>query len=123
MTMRSGLFLPIFDEFADPAAVARLSVAAEQAGWHGVFLWDHVRWREPVSGVADPRITLAAVAPATEHVLERTMTAGQLPRRAGATPDPRSGAAAAAGQAFRRPVAPCWSGRHAMSVLVNSMRT
>lgn len=66
--MRSGLFLPIFDEFADPAAVARLSVEAEQAGWHGVFLWDHVRWREPVSGVADPRITLAAVAPATEHV-------------------------------------------------------
>jgi alkanesulfonate monooxygenase SsuD/methylene tetrahydromethanopterin reductase-like flavin-dependent oxidoreductase (luciferase family) len=38
-----------------------LSVEAEQAGWHGVFVWDHVRWHEPVLAVADPWITLAAV--------------------------------------------------------------
>ena len=66
--MRSGLFLPLFDELADPAVVARLSVEAEQAGWHGVFVWDHVRWREPVLAVADPWITLAAVATATGRV-------------------------------------------------------
>jgi alkanesulfonate monooxygenase SsuD/methylene tetrahydromethanopterin reductase-like flavin-dependent oxidoreductase (luciferase family) len=68
MTMLSGLFLPIFDEFADPAVVAGLSVEAEEAGWHGVFVWDHVRWREPVRAVADPWITLAAVAAATGQV-------------------------------------------------------
>jgi alkanesulfonate monooxygenase SsuD/methylene tetrahydromethanopterin reductase-like flavin-dependent oxidoreductase (luciferase family) len=68
MTMLSGLFLPIFDEFADPAVVVRPFLEAEEAGWHGVFVWDHVRWREPVSAVADPWITLAAVAAATEHV-------------------------------------------------------
>jgi len=68
MPMRSGLFLPLFDELADPAVVARLSVEAEEAGWHGVFVWDHVRWREPVSAVADPWITLAAVATATGRV-------------------------------------------------------
>src|SRR5215467_4516118 len=66
--MRSGLFLPLFDELADPALVARLSAEAEEAGWHGVFVWDHVRWREPVIAVADPWITLAAVAIATERV-------------------------------------------------------
>lgn len=66
--MRSGLFLPIFDELAAPAIVARLSAEAEEAGWHGVFLWDHVRWREPVVEVADPWITLAAIATATESV-------------------------------------------------------
>jgi alkanesulfonate monooxygenase SsuD/methylene tetrahydromethanopterin reductase-like flavin-dependent oxidoreductase (luciferase family) len=33
-----------------------------------VFVWDHVRWREPVLAVADPWITLAAVAAATERV-------------------------------------------------------
>lgn len=66
--MRSGLFLPLFDELADPAVVARLSVEAEEAGWHGVFVWDHVRWREPVEAVADPWITLAAVAAATERI-------------------------------------------------------
>jgi alkanesulfonate monooxygenase SsuD/methylene tetrahydromethanopterin reductase-like flavin-dependent oxidoreductase (luciferase family) len=54
MPMRSGLFLPLFDELADPAVVARLSAEAEQAGWHGVFVWDHVRWHEPVLAAADP---------------------------------------------------------------------
>jgi alkanesulfonate monooxygenase SsuD/methylene tetrahydromethanopterin reductase-like flavin-dependent oxidoreductase (luciferase family) len=66
--MRSGLFLPPFDGLADPAVVARLAAEAEQAGWHGVFVWDHVRWREPVVEVADPWIVLAAVATATERV-------------------------------------------------------
>ena len=66
--MRSGLFLPLFDELADPALVARMSSAAEEAGWHGVFVWDHVRWREPVAAVADPWITLAAIATATERL-------------------------------------------------------
>jgi hypothetical protein len=32
MPMRSGLFLPLFDELADPAIIARLSAEAEQAG-------------------------------------------------------------------------------------------
>ena len=64
--MRSGLFLPLFDGLADPVAVARLAAEAEEAGWHGVFVWDHVRWRAPVVDVADPWITLAAMATATE---------------------------------------------------------
>jgi alkanesulfonate monooxygenase SsuD/methylene tetrahydromethanopterin reductase-like flavin-dependent oxidoreductase (luciferase family) len=68
MPMRSGVFLPLFDELADPATVARLAREAEEADWHGVFVWDHVRWREPVLAVADPWITLAAVATATERV-------------------------------------------------------
>ena len=66
--MRSGLFVPLFDELADPAIVARVSAEAEEAGWDGVFVWDHVRWREPVVDVADPQITLAAVATATERI-------------------------------------------------------
>jgi alkanesulfonate monooxygenase SsuD/methylene tetrahydromethanopterin reductase-like flavin-dependent oxidoreductase (luciferase family) len=66
--MRSGLFLPLFDELADPAIVARLAAEAEEAGWHGVFVWDHVRWREPVVDVADAWITLAAIATSTRRV-------------------------------------------------------
>lgn len=66
--MRSGLFLPLFDELADPAMVARLAAEAEEAGWHGVFVWDQVRWGKPVAGVADPQITLAAIATATERI-------------------------------------------------------
>src|ERR671915_2107759 len=66
--MRSALFLPPFDALADPATVARLAAEAEAAGWDGVFVWDHVRWREPVTDVADPWITLAAIATATASV-------------------------------------------------------
>ena len=66
--MRSGLFMPIFDALADPALVARLSAEAEEAGWDGFFLWDHVRWREPVVEVADAWITLAAIATATQAI-------------------------------------------------------
>ena len=43
--LRSALWLPLFDGLADPALVARLAAEAEEAGWHGVFVWDHVRWR------------------------------------------------------------------------------
>jgi alkanesulfonate monooxygenase SsuD/methylene tetrahydromethanopterin reductase-like flavin-dependent oxidoreductase (luciferase family) len=66
--MRSGLFMPLFDELADPAVVARLSAEAEEAGWHGVFVWDNVRFQEPVVDVADPWITLAAIATATQRI-------------------------------------------------------
>jgi alkanesulfonate monooxygenase SsuD/methylene tetrahydromethanopterin reductase-like flavin-dependent oxidoreductase (luciferase family) len=81
MPLRSGLFLPLFDELADPALVARLSAEAEQAGWHGVFVWDHVRWREPVEAVADAWITLAAVATATRGIRLGPMVTPMARRR------------------------------------------
>jgi alkanesulfonate monooxygenase SsuD/methylene tetrahydromethanopterin reductase-like flavin-dependent oxidoreductase (luciferase family) len=66
--MRSALWLPLFDELADPVVIARLAAEAEEAGWHGMFVWDHVRWREPVVEVADAWITLAAIASATSSI-------------------------------------------------------
>jgi alkanesulfonate monooxygenase SsuD/methylene tetrahydromethanopterin reductase-like flavin-dependent oxidoreductase (luciferase family) len=66
--MRSALYLPLFDELADPALLARLAAEAEEAGWHGVFVWDQLRWREPVLAVADPWITLTAIAAATHDI-------------------------------------------------------
>jgi alkanesulfonate monooxygenase SsuD/methylene tetrahydromethanopterin reductase-like flavin-dependent oxidoreductase (luciferase family) len=66
--MRSGVYLPLFDPLADPGVVARLAAEAEEAGWDGFFLWDHIRWREPVEAVGDTQITLAAIAVATERI-------------------------------------------------------
>jgi alkanesulfonate monooxygenase SsuD/methylene tetrahydromethanopterin reductase-like flavin-dependent oxidoreductase (luciferase family) len=66
--MRSGVFLPLFDPLADPAVVARLAAEAEEAGWDGFFVWDHIRWREPVAAVGDTQVTLAAIASATERI-------------------------------------------------------
>jgi alkanesulfonate monooxygenase SsuD/methylene tetrahydromethanopterin reductase-like flavin-dependent oxidoreductase (luciferase family) len=78
--VRYSLFLPIFDALADPLVVARLSAEAEEAGWDGVFVWDHVNYREPVVEVADPWITLAAMATATERIRLGPMIT-PLPRR------------------------------------------
>jgi alkanesulfonate monooxygenase SsuD/methylene tetrahydromethanopterin reductase-like flavin-dependent oxidoreductase (luciferase family) len=66
--LRSALWLPLFDDLADPIVAARLAGEAEEAGWHGVFVWDHVRWGAPVRQVADAWITLAAIAIASDRV-------------------------------------------------------
>jgi alkanesulfonate monooxygenase SsuD/methylene tetrahydromethanopterin reductase-like flavin-dependent oxidoreductase (luciferase family) len=66
--VRSGLFVPLFGELANPVAVAGLAAEAEEAGWDGFFVWDHVRWRPPVLDVGDPWITLAAIATATTSI-------------------------------------------------------
>lgn len=62
--MRHGLFLPPFGEFAAPSRVVDLATSAERAGWDGLFLWDHMI-SAPGLAVADPWITMAAIASAT----------------------------------------------------------
>jgi alkanesulfonate monooxygenase SsuD/methylene tetrahydromethanopterin reductase-like flavin-dependent oxidoreductase (luciferase family) len=54
-----------FGELADPRVLAELAIAAEEHGWDGFFVWDHVLYRAPVRAVADPWVALAAVACAT----------------------------------------------------------
>jgi alkanesulfonate monooxygenase SsuD/methylene tetrahydromethanopterin reductase-like flavin-dependent oxidoreductase (luciferase family) len=63
-----GLFLPPFDELYEPRVMAELAASAEQCGWDGFFVWDHVNYRDPVRAVADPWITLSAIALATERM-------------------------------------------------------
>ena len=78
--MKYGLFLPIFGDLAEPSVVVRLAADAEAAGWDGVFVWDHTTYREPVVDIADPWITLAAMACATSTVRIGPMIT-PLPRR------------------------------------------
>jgi alkanesulfonate monooxygenase SsuD/methylene tetrahydromethanopterin reductase-like flavin-dependent oxidoreductase (luciferase family) len=68
LSPRAALWLPLFDDLADPMVVSRLAAEAEAAGWHGVFVWDRLSWPAPIRTVADPWITLAAVAATTEHL-------------------------------------------------------
>lgn len=81
MTPRRGLFLPIFDELADPSLLADLAAEAEAVGWDGVFVWDHVTYRAPVEGATDPWIALAAIATRTERVLIGPMVTPLARRR------------------------------------------
>jgi alkanesulfonate monooxygenase SsuD/methylene tetrahydromethanopterin reductase-like flavin-dependent oxidoreductase (luciferase family) len=68
-----GFQLAPFDELADPRTVARLAARAEERGWDGFFVWDHIVYSAPVRAVADPWVTLSAVASVTER-----MTIGPL---------------------------------------------
>lgn len=79
--MKSGVWLPLFDELADPRVVANLAVEAEAAGWDGFFVWDQITWREPVSAVADPWICLAAAAAVTTQIALGPMVSPLARRR------------------------------------------
>ena len=68
MSAKRGIFVAPFDELVDPNLLAALAASAEEHGWDGFFLWDHVRYRAPVRAVADPWVALAAVASATERI-------------------------------------------------------
>jgi alkanesulfonate monooxygenase SsuD/methylene tetrahydromethanopterin reductase-like flavin-dependent oxidoreductase (luciferase family) len=63
-----GIHVAPFEELADPRRVARLAARAEERGWDGVFVWDHIVYSPPVRAVADPWVTLSAIACATERV-------------------------------------------------------
>jgi alkanesulfonate monooxygenase SsuD/methylene tetrahydromethanopterin reductase-like flavin-dependent oxidoreductase (luciferase family) len=68
VSAKRGIFLAPFDDLADPRALVELAQRAEQSGWDGFFLWDHVNYRPPVRAVADAWIALAAIASATERL-------------------------------------------------------
>jgi alkanesulfonate monooxygenase SsuD/methylene tetrahydromethanopterin reductase-like flavin-dependent oxidoreductase (luciferase family) len=63
--MMRGLFIAPFDELVDPRVMAGVAAAAEERGWDGLYVWDHILYREPVRAVADPWIVLSAIASAT----------------------------------------------------------
>jgi alkanesulfonate monooxygenase SsuD/methylene tetrahydromethanopterin reductase-like flavin-dependent oxidoreductase (luciferase family) len=66
--MMRGLFIAPFDELVDPRVMAGVAAAAEERGWDGLFVWDHITYRDPVSAVADPWIVLSAIAAATSKL-------------------------------------------------------
>ena len=80
--MHHALFIPPFGELADPAALVDIAVAAEEAGWDGLFLWDPVL--RPASepwAIADPWVALAAVAAATRRIRIGPMVTPLVRRR------------------------------------------
>jgi alkanesulfonate monooxygenase SsuD/methylene tetrahydromethanopterin reductase-like flavin-dependent oxidoreductase (luciferase family) len=83
--MRSGICFALHGPFSDVALIADLAQAAEDAGWDGCFVWDHLQFGHPDS-VADPWVALTAIALATRKVRIGTVVTPlfrrQLPRLA-----------------------------------------
>lgn len=78
--MYFGLYIPPFGDYADARLVSRLARDAEEAGWDGIFLWDHLvmSWPDPV---VDPWVALTAIAMNTERIRFGTMVTPLTRRR------------------------------------------
>ncbi|MEV0264709.1 LLM class flavin-dependent oxidoreductase [Streptomyces sp. NPDC050617] len=79
--MRFSVNIPNFGDFADPRTVAKVASAAEQAGWDGLFVWDHVLHRyHGKRPFGDPWMLLTAAALATSRLRLGTLVT-PVPRR------------------------------------------
>jgi alkanesulfonate monooxygenase SsuD/methylene tetrahydromethanopterin reductase-like flavin-dependent oxidoreductase (luciferase family) len=74
--MHFGLEVIPFGAYADPRNVLELAQAAEQAGWEGLWLWDHLLMPY---GAGDPWVTLSGVAASTQR-LKLVTGVSPLPR-------------------------------------------
>lgn len=82
--MQFGIDIPHFGAFSDPRQMAELAHEAEEAGWDGFFVWDHLNFKsddspEPVV-IADPWVQLTAIALRTTRIKLGPMVT-PLPRR------------------------------------------
>ncbi len=74
--MHYGIEVVPFGDFSDPRAIVHLAKMAEEAGWEGLWIWDHIVMP---FGVGDPWVTLAAAAAGTQK-LKLCVGVSPLPR-------------------------------------------
>ena len=79
--MKFGLSVPQFSNFADIAFLADLAKDAEEAGWNGFFIWDHILFDDLQRPVVDPWIALAAISLNTNKIRLGTMVTPLARRR------------------------------------------
>jgi alkanesulfonate monooxygenase SsuD/methylene tetrahydromethanopterin reductase-like flavin-dependent oxidoreductase (luciferase family) len=81
--MRYGLSVINFGSYGDPETLIELATTAEEAGWEGLFLWDHLSfvWDHGFgTNTGDPWVLLAGVACRTDRLLLGTNVT-PIPRR------------------------------------------
>jgi alkanesulfonate monooxygenase SsuD/methylene tetrahydromethanopterin reductase-like flavin-dependent oxidoreductase (luciferase family) len=79
--VRFSINIPNFGDFADARKVAAVAAAAEQAGWDGLFVWDHVVHRRHPKAFGDPWMLLTAAALATSRIRLGTLVTPVARRR------------------------------------------
>lgn len=80
--MRCSVNIPNLGDFADPRVVAEVARLAEESGWDGLFIWDHLIGynQDLVADFAATSILLAAAAVATTRIRLGTQVT-PVPRR------------------------------------------
>lgn len=77
--MKFAINLPLMGPLAEPEIALDLAIAAENAGWEGFFVWDHISfWELPA---ADPWVMLGAVAARTQKMRLGVMITPMARRR------------------------------------------
>jgi alkanesulfonate monooxygenase SsuD/methylene tetrahydromethanopterin reductase-like flavin-dependent oxidoreductase (luciferase family) len=66
--MKYGLSLINFSSFFQPSLLMEFAVEAEDAGWDGIFIWDHLTITFTETPVVDPWIALSAIATVTKKI-------------------------------------------------------
>src|ERR1700746_2903529 len=80
---RCAVGVPTVGPFGDPLLLVELAVAAEEHGWDGFFIWDHLLYHDPRWNVADPVVVIAAVAARTTRIRMGILVNALARRRAG----------------------------------------
>src|SRR6266699_7070245 len=81
MPMQFAINTPNFGSFGDARLMAELAHEAEDAGWNGFFVWDHIGGSpEQATPMADPWVALTAMAMATSRIKLGPMVT-PIPRR------------------------------------------
>jgi alkanesulfonate monooxygenase SsuD/methylene tetrahydromethanopterin reductase-like flavin-dependent oxidoreductase (luciferase family) len=80
--MRFGIIAPTSNEYADARTLAELAHEAEEAGWDGFFIWDHILYdAQSMPPVVDTWIALTAIALRTTHIRLGPMVTAVARRR------------------------------------------
>ncbi|QBD76703.1 LLM class flavin-dependent oxidoreductase [Ktedonosporobacter rubrisoli] len=70
--MQFAIDIPHFGALSDPLLVAELAHEAEEMGWDGFFVWDHINYKLPdlpqAMAIADPWIQMSAIALRTSRI-------------------------------------------------------
>ncbi|MEX2143535.1 MAG: TIGR03619 family F420-dependent LLM class oxidoreductase [Anaerolineales bacterium] len=67
--MQFGISLPNYGDAITPLLLCEAAKAAEEAGWDGIFLWDHILVsKNQGHNMVDPWVALGAMAAVTERI-------------------------------------------------------
>lgn len=67
--MKYAVYAPTFNDYGEPARLVELALVAEQAGWDGFFIWDHLVLESGGRvALVDATVTLGALAQATSRL-------------------------------------------------------